>query len=133
MSAERRTELLENAARCFKENYSPFCTEELVKMNVTSDECLDLSDTISGIIKLYINEELEEDPIKRYIKSLTKTMLQIGKTRKQALYFDMDPVNMSPAQLTVAVKFTDLVLKDVGFLANFVRLETLRQVTGETS
>lgn len=51
---ERMKELLKNAARCFRENYSPFSHSELTKMNVTADECKDLSVKIADIIEKYL-------------------------------------------------------------------------------
>jgi len=100
-------------------------------MQVTSDECLDLSDLISSIIKASILEELEKDPVKRYLKSLTKSALQLTKTSAQAAFFGMDTVNMPMHQLTLAIKLTDSMRQDFGFLTNFVRLDTLRQVIKE--
>ncbi len=54
MEQERLIELLRNAARCFEQCYSPFCLEELVEMEVTSDECGELSSWIAEIIKDYV-------------------------------------------------------------------------------
>lgn len=51
MEKDRMNELLRNAARCFYLGYNPFCLSELTKMNVTSDECRDLSALIATIIE----------------------------------------------------------------------------------
>jgi len=52
--SERMNVLLRNAARCFHQMYSPFCHEELSKMDVTADECKDLSDEIGDIIETHL-------------------------------------------------------------------------------
>ena len=54
MVDERMRSLLKNSARCFEECYSPFCHSELSKMEVTADECKDLSSWISAIIKDFL-------------------------------------------------------------------------------
>lgn len=52
--SERMRELLKNAARCFRCNYSPFCLKELSENNVTADECKDLSVMIANIIEEHL-------------------------------------------------------------------------------
>ena len=54
MEQERLFELLRNAARCFDQCYSPFCLKELQDMEVTGDECKELSSWIAEIIKDYV-------------------------------------------------------------------------------
>ena len=43
-----RKEVWNNAIKCFKEKRNPFDTDELCKMNVTLDECGDLSEGIAN-------------------------------------------------------------------------------------
>ena len=57
MTDERMKDLLRNASRCFNQMYSPFCHAELSKMNVTADECKDLSEQIGDIIEWYLEGE----------------------------------------------------------------------------
>jgi len=51
---ERMRELLEVAAKHFKDASDPFTTEVLVEHNVTADECIDLSQAIAGAIRFYV-------------------------------------------------------------------------------
>jgi len=51
---DRMRDLLRNAARCFEECCSPFCLAELTKMEVTADECKDLSGWIAAIVKDFV-------------------------------------------------------------------------------
>lgn len=51
---DRMIELLANAAKCFHEIRSPFSHSELLKMNVTADECKDLLDWIGDILDDYL-------------------------------------------------------------------------------
>lgn len=55
----RMTTLLINAAKCFRECYSPFSHEELSKMEVTSEECYQLSVVIADAIENFV-EHYEE-------------------------------------------------------------------------
>lgn len=126
---ERMVTLLKNAAKCFDKSYSPFCHEELLKMNVTADECLDLSATISSIITEYIADGTPPFTIMDYVVSLMKTQKQMSKTSKVVASFDLDYVKMPEAILKLAVKKTDMIKEDFGFIMNFVRLDVLRQIT----
>ena len=54
---KRMADLLRNASRCFHEAYSPFSHSELSRLNVTADECKDLSDQIGDILDLYLETE----------------------------------------------------------------------------
>ena len=57
---KRLRELLAYAAICFENMTSPFETMHLSKMNVTLDECGDLSESIAGFLQMYISkQELE--------------------------------------------------------------------------
>lgn len=49
---ERWNKVLENAISCFERCESPFSTDELTKMEVTSDECYILSQQIAAAMKL---------------------------------------------------------------------------------
>jgi len=51
MRTERLIELLAYAKVCFDKCTNPFETVHLAKMNVTSDECRDLSAEIASIIE----------------------------------------------------------------------------------
>lgn len=55
---DRMIGLLANAAKCFHEIRSPFSHSELVKMEVTADECKDLSDWIGDILDEYLEMPL---------------------------------------------------------------------------
>lgn len=51
---DREVELLRNAVKCFREIRSPFATDELVKMNVTSSDCWDMSSMIAECIEVVL-------------------------------------------------------------------------------
>lgn len=55
--AERMKILLKNASRCFRQCYSPFCHSELSRMNVSANECKDLSALIADIIDDHLEIE----------------------------------------------------------------------------
>lgn len=130
---KRMVDLLNNAATCFGKNYSPFCHEELLKMDVTADECKDLSDTLSDIIKCYISEEIMPPGIPNYMVSLLKSQKQIQKTREAALTFGMDHVDLPPDIMKIAIEYSEAIRKDMLFLLNFVRLDWLRQMDSQGS
>jgi len=127
---DRMIALLKNAAKCFEQMYSPFCHEELLKLNVTSDECQELSVTISSILKEHIREDTDST-VWNYILSLDKSQKQIAKTRLIVQGFGMDYLKLTGPLLKVAVGKTDMIKNDVGFLMNFVRLDVLRQITDQ--
>lgn len=127
--SKRMLELLKNAARCFEEGYSPLCHSELTKMNVTFDECMDLSDLISEIVKEHIREDVEENRLLKYLYGLDKSQKQIAKTRDIVVGFGMDHVTMPGPLLKTVIEKTDRIREDFGFLMNFVRLDVLRQIT----
>ena len=130
---KRMIDLLSNAVSCFDKMYSPFCHEELSKMEVTADECKDLSSTIADIIKCYISEEIMPPGIPNYMVSLLKSQKQIHKTQKVALAFGMDYVDMPPEVMKIAVEYSEAIRKDMLFLLNFVRLDWLRQMNSQDS
>jgi len=122
--------LLKNAAKCFEQMYSPFCHEELSKMNVTADECQELSLTISSILKEEIREDVDST-VWNYIHSLDKSQKQIAKTRLIVLGFGVDYMALPTPLLKIAIGKTDMIKDDMAFLMNFVRLDVLRQITGQ--
>ena len=99
---ERMVVLLKNAAKCFDKSYSPFCHEELSKMNVTADECLDLSATISSIITEYIADGTPPFTIMDYVVSLMKTQKQqiycgIGASEIRLINSTAEGFDVSPS------------------------------------
>lgn len=126
---DRMIALLKNAAKCFEQMYSPFCHEELLKMNVTADECQELSLMISSILKEEIREDTDST-VWNYIHSLDKSQKQIAKTRLIVLGFGMDYMELPEPLLKIAIGKTDMIKDDMAFLMNFVRLDVLRQITG---
>lgn len=51
MDKARMNELLDEAAKAFREQTDPFSTEWLIKNEVTADECFALSDWIADCIE----------------------------------------------------------------------------------
>ena len=54
---KRLAELLENAAKCFREVRSPFDTSELLDQNVSLDEVYDLSLSLAEAVEFYLNHK----------------------------------------------------------------------------
>lgn len=54
MKVERLVELMAYAKVCFDHNTSPFETMHLVKKNVTSDECKELSGDVAEAIEAFL-------------------------------------------------------------------------------
>ena len=57
MVSDRMLELLKHAADCFHRDCSPFSTGELSEMDVTADECRDLSSQIGDIVEEFVGFE----------------------------------------------------------------------------
>mgnify|MGYP001145943546 CR=1 FL=1 len=51
MHEQRLVELLANAVVCFERSSNPFSNNELLRLNVTADECIDLSVEIADILQ----------------------------------------------------------------------------------
>ncbi len=66
MGKSRNRKLLENAAKCFEEQRSPFAHGELLKHDVTADECIELSQSIADAIRAYLDAG---DRLKQYAKN----------------------------------------------------------------
>lgn len=59
---DRMKKLLKNAAKCFRNCFSPFCHEELVKQSVTSDEAYDLSMRVASAVEFMLaNPDQHQD------------------------------------------------------------------------
>jgi len=83
MTVKDRTRiLLENAARCFEELRSPFDASELEKMDVTLDECGDLSQHIGTIIRAYLASQKTFD-MAMVRGAVEPALLKLGLTKQQ--------------------------------------------------
>ena len=124
---ERMNELLKNAIICFNECRSPFSHHELSRMDVTSDECFVLSELIASRLQGTLPIEKPYTVIK-YLASLIKIRERTQEAEKIVASFGMDYVKMPTPILSLVIKATDDIKNNLGFLMNFVRMGTLRQV-----
>ncbi len=124
---DRMNELLKNAIICFEEVRSPFSHHELSRMDVTSDECFALSELIASRLEGTLPIE-KPYTITKYLASLVKVRALTQESAKIAASFGMDYVKMPLPLLSIVIKATDDIKNNLGFLMNFARMDTLRQV-----
>jgi len=72
MKQERLIELLAYSKVCFEHSTNPFETPHLVKKDVRSDECKELSHKIADIIEDYLFETGEKTEVKSILQQAEK-------------------------------------------------------------
>ena len=124
---ERMNELLKNAIICFNECRSPFSHHELSKMDVTSDECGALSEFIASRLQGTLPIE-EPYTVTKYLDSLVKVRARTQESAQIAASFGMKYVKMPRPLLSLVITVTDDIKNNLGFLMNFARMDTIRQI-----